>query len=84
MRIQGRVLRPSNLSERRILKSLGVDFLRIPRRKNPFAIARCIRKLAAGRGELVALKAMLPKPVVPASLPDSTTEPRPDDEQRAA
>jgi hypothetical protein len=84
MRIQGRCLHASNLAERRVLKCLGVDFLRIPRRKNPFAIARSIRKLAAGRGDLPALKAMLAKPPMPPSLPDSSSEPRPDAEQRAA
>jgi len=84
MRISGRVLRPSTLAERRVLKTLGVDFLRVPRKHNPFALARSIRKLAAGRGDLPALKAILAKPAVPPSLPDSTTEPRPDAEQRAA
>jgi hypothetical protein len=48
------------------------------------AIARSIRKLAAGHGNLPALKAMLAKPPVSPSLPDSTTEPRSDAEQRAA
>jgi hypothetical protein len=66
------------------LKTLGVDFLRVPRKHNPFAIARSIRKLAAGRGDLPALRAMLVKPPVPPSLPDSTSAPRPDAEQRAA
>jgi hypothetical protein len=84
MRIQGRCLHASNLAERRVLKTLGVDFVRVPRKHNPFAIARCVRKLAAGRGDLQALKAMLAKPPVPPSLPDSTTEPRPDADQRAA
>ena len=44
MRIQGRQLRPSNLAERRVLKSLGTDVLRVPRKLNPFAVARHIRK----------------------------------------
>jgi len=84
MRIHGRCLRPSTLAERRVLKTLGVDFLRVPRKQNPFAIARSIRKLAAGRGDLPALKAMLARPPASPSLPDSTTEPRSDAEQRAA
>ena len=91
MRIQGRLLRASNLAERRVLKTLGVDQLRVSRRQNPFAVARHIRKLASGTGgNLPELRAMLAKtlahspvtvadmptlPVVPA-LPDSTTEPR--------
>ncbi len=60
MRIQGRQLRPSTLAERRILKALGTDVLRVPRRLNPFAVARHIRKLAAGTGgNLPELRAML-------------------------
>ena len=46
MRIQGRQLRASNLAERRVLKSLGTDVLRVPRKLNPFAVARHIRKIA--------------------------------------
>jgi len=60
MRIQGRLLRPSTLAERRILKALGTDVLRVPRRLNPFAVARHIRKIAAGTGgNLPELRAML-------------------------
>ena len=43
MRIQGRQLRASNLAERRIMKALGTDVLRVPRRLNPFAVARFIK-----------------------------------------
>jgi hypothetical protein len=87
MRIQGRILRASNLAERRVLKTLGVDSLRIPRRSNPFAVARHIKRLASGRGgDMPALKALLAKktPWMPPALPDSTSEPRTDGEQRAA
>jgi len=60
MRIQGRLLRPSTLAERRILKALGTDVLRVPRKLNPFAVARHIRKIAAGTGgNLPELRAML-------------------------
>ena len=44
MRIQGRQLRASNLAERRVLKALGTDVLRVPRKFNPFAVARHIRR----------------------------------------
>jgi hypothetical protein len=89
MRIQGRTLRASNLAERRVLLSLGVDHhnFRLSRRLNPFAVARCVRRLASGRGgDLPALKAMLAKKMPPAApvLPDSTSTPRSDGEQRAA
>jgi hypothetical protein len=87
MRIQGRILRASNLAERRVLKTLGVDFLRIPRRSNPFAVVRCIKRLASGRGgDMQLLKSLLAKRAepTPPALPDSTSEPRTDGEQRAA
>lgn len=87
MRIQGRVLRPSNLAERRVLKTLGFDYLRVRRGLNPFIVSRHIQKLAVGRGgDLPALRAMLKKnerPLPPVlELPDSTPEPRED--ERAA
>ena len=77
MRIQGRLLRASNLAERRVLKSLGLDALRVPRRLNPFMVARHVRKVAAGTGgHLPELRALLKneRPTAP-SLPDSTSEP---------
>ena len=88
MRIQGRTLRASNLAERRVLLTLGIDHhnFRVSRRLNPFAVARAVRACAAGTGDLPGLRAMLAKrtPPVPPQLPDSTTEPRTDGEQRAA
>jgi hypothetical protein len=70
MRIQGRQLRPSNLAERRILKALGTDVLRVPRKCNPFAVARHIKKLAAGTGgNLPELRTMLAVRAVRANAP---------------
>jgi hypothetical protein len=85
-RLNGRIIRPSSLSERRVLKSLGVDFIRVPRNRNPFILLRKIRRLGEGRGgDLPALKALLQQTRVPVPvLPDSTTEPRSDGEQGAA
>ena len=83
MRIQGRLLRPSTLAERRVLKSLGVDALRVPRRSNPFAVARLIRRASLGGPHMAKLKALVHCPApVPAELPDSTSESR--EEERAA
>jgi hypothetical protein len=84
MRIQGRLLRPSTLAERRVLKSLGLDSLRVPRRLNPFAVARQVKKVALGTGgDLPALRTLLTKNARPAvDLPDSTPLPRGD--ERAA
>lgn len=75
MRIQGRHLRPSTLAERRVLKSLGVDVLRVPRRLNPFAVARQIRQLAGGSGDWLKLRESLRLPRPTFELPDSTSEP---------
>ncbi len=76
MRIQGRIIRPSNLAERRVLKALGTDVLRVPRKLNPFAVARHIRKLALGTGgNLPELRAMLVKaPGRPASSTRTGTD----------
>jgi hypothetical protein len=79
MRIQGRTLHPATLAERRIVKSLGYDMLRVRRGINPFVVARQVRKLALGLGgDLPALKSLLKKnnAAVPVALPDSTSEPR--------
>lgn len=46
MRVNGRILRPSTLAERRFLSSLGVTELRVPRNTNPFTAARRVRRAA--------------------------------------
>ena len=46
MRIRGRIIRPSNLAERRLLLTFGVPFIRVPRGTNPFIVARRARRLA--------------------------------------
>jgi hypothetical protein len=84
MRITGRVLRPSNLAERRILKLFGLDHIRCPRRHNPFAVARLVRRMSLGGPDMQKLQRMLkprsapppePQPV-PVELPDSQSTPR--------
>ena len=83
MRIQGRLLRPENLAERRVLKSLGIDHIRVPRRLNPFAVARLVRRLSFGGTDMPKLQRMLrtrPAPTEPV-LPDSTSAPA---DERAA
>lgn len=47
MRVNGRILRPSTLAERRFLLSLGVSEIRVPRGINPFTAARRVRRAAA-------------------------------------
>ena len=76
MRIQGRQLRASNLAERRVLKSLGTDVLRVPRKLNPFAVARHIRKIASGTGgNLPELRTMLARSLFGALTSDVTGSP---------
>lgn len=48
MRIRGRSLFPGTLQERRTLKRFGADLIRVPRRMNPFAVARHLERLACG------------------------------------
>lgn len=45
MRLQGRVLRPGDLRERRFFMSLGVDHVRVARGVNPFTVLRKIQRL---------------------------------------
>ena len=69
MRIQGRVLRPSTMEERRLLLGLGLDKLLVVRGINPFALVRKIQKIARGsQREMLAIRALacMPMPQVPA------------------
>lgn len=56
MRINGRILRPATLAERRLLLSLGCVFLRVPRALNPFILARRLRRAAANKENLGLLR----------------------------
>lgn len=58
MRINGRILRPSNLSERRLLLSVGAQHVRVPRSMNPYAVARQLARLAKG-GDLTELRKLV-------------------------
>lgn len=55
MRINGRILRPATLAERRLLLSLGSSFYRVPRSENPFIVARRLRRLARFGASILAL-----------------------------
>jgi len=74
MRICGRILRPSNLAERRVMKSLGIDYLRCPRTENPYALARRIKRASRPTEDLLFMRdvATRMKPVV------RPTQPTPD------
>lgn len=71
MRICGRVLRPSNLAERRLLLGhFGVHTIRVPRSQNPFAIARRIRRLLSS-AEFALLRELARHSVEATSVPDA-------------
>lgn len=59
MRIHGRVLRPATLAERRLLLSLGLPFVKVGRRHNPFMVARKVRRAATNREPLYELRMLL-------------------------
>jgi hypothetical protein len=51
MKVNGsRVLRATTLAERRLLLSMGVPFVRVPRRLNPYVVARRLARLAKNEG----------------------------------
>ncbi len=52
---RGRLVRPSNLAERRLLLSLGIIILRVPRKTNPYLIARRLERAARCEGADMAL-----------------------------
>jgi len=89
-RITGRTIRPSTLSERRILLSLGTPALRVARRHNVYVVARKLARAARGVSpdllfvrDVVSHKPPRPKP----EEPPRESKPRPievSDEVRAA
>ena len=70
MRVTGRTVRPSTLAERRLLLALGIHELRVPRSKNPFAVARRLSRMA--NGEVEELKKLISptRPPRPRPSPD--------------
>ena len=59
----GRLVRPSNLAERRLLLSLGIVVLRVPRTTNPYLVARRLERAARRDGDDVVLLRSLARPV---------------------
>jgi hypothetical protein len=50
MRVNGRLLRPATLAERRLLSAFGCTELRVPRGTNAFVAARRLGRLARYTG----------------------------------
>lgn len=80
MRITGRVLRPSNLAERRMMLSqLGTPALRVPRRMNPYLAARKLARAArAEHPDLlfvrdIMTRTRMPEPPLSFPIPDVDT-----------
>ncbi len=77
MRINGRTLRASTIAERRLLRSLGVEALHVPRRENPFRVARKVEQIIRRQEEeLILLRSLAqghqprePKPSPDVDLP---------------
>lgn len=78
MRVNGRTLRPSTLAERRLLLSVGLTSIRVPRSQNPFAVARRLARLATQPEELRKLTTTdrPPRPC-PFPIPTPDLEPKP-------
>jgi hypothetical protein len=72
MRITGRTVRPSTLAERRLLLSVGVTCVRVPRSENPYAVARRLARLARS-GDAAELRKLAtinrPPPPYPFPIP---------------
>jgi hypothetical protein len=63
----GRLIRPSNLAERRLLLSLGLVVLRVPRGTNPYVIARRLERAARRDCEdLILLRDLVRRRLLPA------------------
>lgn len=60
MRVNGRTLRYSTLAERRLMLSLGIDSLHVPRKLNPYSVARKLRRIASGQsGDLLFVRELI-------------------------
>jgi hypothetical protein len=55
MKVYGRVITYRTLADRRLLKSFGVDKVRVPRSLNPYAVSRRLTKMAKHEGNEVEL-----------------------------
>ena len=87
MRIHGRLLRPSNLAERRLLLGhFGTSALRVPRKYNIFSVARRLERYVKKNADLVFVQGMVkPRLPVPPISPDlDVPEPVTDDAHAAA
>ena len=73
MRVNGRVLRPSTLAERRLFTALGTQTIKVPRSHNPYVVARRARRLAEQHPDFLFLRELVTK-----YQPKGEPEPVPD------
>jgi len=66
-RIVGRKVYPSDLAERRVLQTIGVEMVRTPRHLNPYIIARRLRRAAHGNPDVLFLSDVAARRPVPES-----------------
>ena len=72
VRIRGRRLYPSTMSQRRLMLSLGSYPFYVPRGISPFLVARKLSRAAQGQGaELLFLREVLAKGNKPKPVPSS-------------
>jgi hypothetical protein len=70
---QGRLIRASNLAERRLLLSIGIVVLRVPRGTNPYVVARRLERAARQEGDDIArLRELAVAPIRPSREPFSS------------
>lgn len=77
----GRLVRPSNLAERRLLLSLGIVVLRVPRRTNPYLVARRLERAVRCDGDDVVLLRSLARPAAELDPPGSCSAQGPADDR---
>ena len=87
MRIHGRLLRPSNLAERRLLLGhFGTSALRVPRKYNIFSVARRLERYVQKNADLSFVQGMAKRhqPMPPISPDLDVPEPVTDAHAAAA
>ena len=79
MRVNGRVLRPSTLAERRLFTALGTQTIKVPRSHNPYVVARRASRLAENQNAaFLLLRELVAKYNRPASPIPTESAPSPD------
>lgn len=73
-RVIGRRVLPSDMDERRVLRALGVDMLRVPRGVNPFLVSRRLQRAAHRNPDVLFLADVVARARYKASGPSPTPD----------